>query len=234
MSEFFKTLKRLARDSKARREAGLMFCDGEKMLAEALSSGITPVHVVSVEPRDIPGVCCETAPYQVIESISALDAPQKLIFTVPLPDLSLRSVGSGKYIILDRLQDPGNVGSIIRTACATGIDAVVLNDGCADVSNPKTLRATMGTIFRQRVMRGTDAEIRQAFGRVPVYAADMSGGANPAEIQGSCAVVIGNEGSGISDFWRGLPTITIPMGGNCESLGAAAAAAIIMWELSKC
>jgi TrmH family RNA methyltransferase len=241
-----KHLTRLGRDAGYRREHGLMLCEGEKMLAEALSAGVVPRHAVFSHEPDI-RLSSETEKIRttddIIKTISSLKNPSNMLFTVQMPELvpigadipgGPRSLTPGTKIILDRLQDPGNVGSIIRTACAFGISCVILTPGSADISNPKTLRAAMGAVFSQRFMYGEPHEIICALGDAKCYTTGVDPKALPlgtVDLK-NCAVVIGNEGSGVSDIWKNFDMITIPI--EFESLGAANAAAIIMWEAVKC
>jgi len=228
-----KHLTRLGRELSYRREHGLMLCEGEKMLAEALSAGVIPCHAVfsSELQKSLPtDTQLIKTPADVIESISRLDSPPSLLFTTPIPELNLRKLETGMHIILDRLQDPGNVGSIIRTARALGISSVILTTGCADITNPKTLRAAMGAVFSQKLMSGEPAEIISAIGSYKCFTTGVDKNAVPlgTVTLKNCAVIIGNEGSGVSDIWRDFDMLTIPI--EFESLGAASAASIIMWE----
>ena len=209
-----------------------MVCEGEKLLREALAAGITIKKLVCRETPEMP--LPETqiirVPKDIIASLSLMDSPPQFIFTVPIPDTRLEKLTKGTHIILDRIQDPGNLGSIIRTARAFGVSSVILTPGCADITNPKTLRASMGALFGQRIMCGETAEILEAIGDYKCYTTGT--GENALRIDTvslkDCAVVIGNEGAGVSEMWRGFEMLTIPI--EFESLGAAAAAAIVMWE----
>lgn len=231
-----KHLTRLGRELSYRREHGLMLCDGEKMLAEALNSGVTPNHIIYSSGVDIPAVQSQIikVPETVLAGMSSLKSPPRLMFTVPIPDMRVENLTTGNHLILDKLQDPGNVGSIIRTARAFGITNVILSPGCADVTNPKTLRASMGAVFGQRVMYGEPHEILAAAQNIKCYSTGLRPNALPLQNVKleNCAVVIGNEGAGISACWNELEMLTIPI--DFESLGAASAAAIIMWEMRKC
>ena len=232
-----KHIARLGREPSYRREHGLMLCEGETMLKEALNAGITPRHVVSASEPDMPlpyGAEVIIAPKDVIKSVTTLDNPPRLLFTAPMPRPRFQKLTPGAYIIMDRIQDPGNVGSIIRTARALGISGVIMTTGCADVANPKALRAAMGAVFSQRLIFGEPRGILASLGGCKCYAAEVRPGAAPlSEVTlKNCAVVIGNEGTGISDAWRNIDTVEIPI--EFESLGVASAAAIIMWEMSKC
>lgn len=142
-------------------------------------------------------------------------------------------------LILDRLQEPGNLGTILRTADALGMDSVVLTGECADVYNPKTVRATMGAVFRQRFLRLERGELLawlHGHG-MRLYGAALSERAcDLRKVDLGCAAVaIGSEGQGLSAELLEMcdGELIIPMRARCESLNAAVAAAIVMWELTK-
>ena len=150
----------------------------------------------------------------------------------------LRKIVNGKYILLDGLQDSGNVGTIIRTCEALGVSGVILSPDCADIYSPKTVRSAMGSLFRLPVYRCELTETISAMRNagVKVYAAvlnDSAEKAGEADLTGSCAAVIGNEGSGVSGAVIKLCTggIYIPIE-RAESLNASVAAAIICWEMT--
>jgi TrmH family RNA methyltransferase len=144
-----------------------------------------------------------------------------------------------RYLVLDGLQDPGNVGTIWRTADAFGADALILTHNCADPFSPKTVRATMGAAFRLPVWEGTAEEIAQVLSRsgIPLYGTALREDTVDLRSRpnGSAAVVIGSEGQGISEelLQRCRQTWKIPMESKCESLNAATAAAVVLWELYR-
>lgn len=147
---------------------------------------------------------------------------------------------NGRYIILHHLQDPGNLGMIIRTADALGIDGIILC-GCCDLYSPKVIRSTMGSVFRADISIENDEdrlfEMLEENG-VETSAAVIDSDARlltECEFTGSHGVFIGNEGNGLPEqvSKRCGRRIIIPMNGNINSLNAAMAAGIIMWELKK-
>lgn len=146
----------------------------------------------------------------------------------------------GRYVVLSGLQDPGNAGMIIRTADAMGLDGVILSNSC-DIYNPKVVRATMGSLFRIPVFSDvSEDEIFMALdsAQIPSFAAVVDRNAtdlNNADFSRGGAIFIGNEGNGLSDgvVLKCKESITIKMHGNIESLNAAMATGIIMWELMK-
>ena len=142
-------------------------------------------------------------------------------------------------LALEGLQDPGNVGTVLRTADAFGIGLVVLLEGCADLYAPKTVRASMGAVFRQPAVQ-MSGEGFAAFCRMrqlPLYAAALSEKAKDLRTLSlkHCAVAIGSEGRGLSRALRACcdGELIIPMSGAAESLNAAVASAIIMWEMQR-
>lgn len=147
---------------------------------------------------------------------------------------------NAKYIVLDNLQDPGNIGTIIRTADAVGIDEVIMCR-CCDLYNPKVIRSTMGSIFRIPIIINNDIEeIISLFNQKNVisYASVIDSSAinlTECNFSGSSAVIIGNEGQGLSEHTVDLcnKKLTIKMKGNVNSFNAAMAAGIIMWEMLR-
>ena len=148
---------------------------------------------------------------------------------------------NGKYIILNNVQDPGNIGTIIRTADAVGIDGIILTGSCCDIYNPKVVRSTMGSIFRMKIWDcGDIAEVLKIFHnkKIKSYAAVVDADVHSlteCDFSGSCCVLIGNEGNGLTDETTALcdEKLTIKMHGNINSLNAAMAAGITMWEMLR-
>ena len=157
------------------------------------------------------------------------------VFRTPVHTLEEVRPG-GRYLALERVQDPGNVGTVIRTADAFGCDGVVLLTGCADPYSVKTLRSSMGAVFRLPVWC-TDAEtlhVRLRDAGLPLYGAALRD--DTADVRAlplhRCAIAIGSEGRGLTAQVLALcdRTVRIPMEAHCESLNAAMAAAVLLWE----
>ena len=142
-------------------------------------------------------------------------------------------------MVLDTLQDPGNVGTILRTADAFHADGMFLVNGCADLYNPKTLRATMGAVFRCPVWTVGAEELSALLKKsgIPLYGAALREDTLDARAvdYNRCAIAIGSEGRGLTEGVLALcdRTIRIPMSGHCESLNAAAAATVLLWEAAR-
>jgi len=236
-----KELRELQTKRKARYQMRAFVCDGIKLLGEAIQSGVKIKYIFVEEGTDINPEWVEqydvyTAPRELMEYISVLECTQGVIFCCEMPEEA--SLIGSQIIILDHLQDTGNLGTIIRCADAFGISTVVL-DGTADPYNPKTVRAAMGALFRVKIcnMETLSSISILKDKNIPTYAATLSDNAVGIENVSltTAAVVIGNEGNGVSSIVENAcdKHIILPMSGNAESLNASVAAGIIMWEMQK-
>lgn len=238
-NETLKEIRKLLTSRTARRAAGLFLCDGRTLLSEALAFGADIVTVVCAEGLALPPlpdtVRALDVPEPLLRGVCPSDTPQGVVFTCRLPALSLPAPpAAGRHILLDRVQDPGNVGSILRSAAAFGVDSVILGPGCADPFSPKTIRAGMGACFRQPVFETEDLAALLKNTALPVYAAARTGGAEnagEAVFPRNFMLLLGNEGAGLSSELRALAgrAVWIPLRPDCESLGVAAAAAVLMF-----
>lgn len=231
----------LAADGAYRREAGEFLCDGEKLLEEALSSGAEVRTILWAEkpafavPEVSAQFCC---PLELLQYASPLKNSQGPVFSVTMA-APVSKKAPGSVLVLENVQDPGNVGTVIRTANALGLGTVVLTGSCADLYNPKTVRATMGAIFRQHILELELQELRNYVtqNELKLYAAALRDDA--ADIRSldlsRAAVCIGSEGNGLSGALLALckGSLIIPMAPGSESLNAAVAASIVMWEMVR-
>lgn len=235
-------LRRIASDGEYRRICGEYLCEGIKTLREAVSFG---AHVTSVLWKTVPDTVLlpNTAKqYCVPEELFNYASPMKNspgpLFTVEIPceetDKAIKNA-----IVLDTVQDPGNVGTVIRTASAFGIDAVILTGRCADLYGFKTVRACMGAVFRQRVIRADYLTLKSILEEndLKLYGAALSEKAADVRninIRGA-AVAVGSEGNGLSTELLQMcdGEIIIPMSPDSESLNAAVAASLLMWEMTR-
>ena len=179
-----------------------------------------------------------TAPDELFDYASPMKNSPGPLFAVRIPQED-DAVKLKNAIVLERVQDPGNVGTVIRTAAAFEIGAVILTGDCADLYNPKTVRATMGAIFRERVIRKPTGELAAFLKKqgLPLYGAALSDEAadmRSLDVSGA-AVAIGNEGKGLSRELLEIcaKELIIPMNADSESLNAAVAASVIMWEMAR-
>ena len=234
-------LKKLLAARSYREACGEFAADGTKLLEEAAKwyPGLETVGVqTGVELCPLPEhVRVVEIPESLMRSVSQMEAPQGAIFICRLPEARPAALRPGT-LLLDGIQDPGNLGTILRTADALEVPVVLL-DGCTDAYNPKTVRATMGAVFRTQPVRMTRAVAVQSCraAGIPLLATAMSADAvdlRKKNLSG-CAVVIGSEGRGVSAelFAAADGKIIIPMNPRCESLNAAAAATIVLWQM-KC
>lgn len=237
-------IRKLASSAAYRRKSGEFLCDSPKLLEEILLHGGDLHTVVSTAEAALPvlpaGVRWVQVPADVMKSISPAETPQGVLAVCGIPDRSLPTMLDGKrYVVLDGVQDPGNVGTILRTADAFGTDGLLLVNGCADLWSPKTARASMGALFRCPAWQCRTEELERLLrdSALPLYGAALrrdTVDARNADYS-RCAVAIGSEGRGLSEEVLSLctRTVMIPMRAHCESLNAAAAAAVLLWEMAR-
>lgn len=243
-------LARLGREKKYRMTTGEMVCEGEKMLGEALESGarVTTVLVragTACDERllvraEAQGARLYTATESIFTLASDVQTPQGLVFSCARPPRAADALPRVKSaVLLDGLQDPGNLGTILRTADAFDCDGVFLVNACADPYSPKTARATMGAVFRRDVYQCTADELCALLQKsnLPLYGTALRNDTvslRDAELS-RAAVAIGSEGRGLSAeiLSKCEKTIKIPMSPRCESLNAAVAASVVLWEMYR-
>lgn len=209
---------------------GLAVVEGPHLLREAIDSGVRIHAVLAVEPLDIPHHLVDAA---TMTSLSAVESSRGVIALVDLPESPLERMleGNPLIVLLDGIQDPGNAGTILRSSEAFGATGVIFLKGSVNPCNPKVLRASAGSIFR---IPFATMDWRE-FENLTVYAAMPNGGIAPhrAELNKPCAIVAGNEGSGVSEAIRETAkAITIPTE-RVESLNAALATSILLYEAHR-
>ena len=232
-------VRRLLSSAREREQAGLFAADGTKLLAEAVRyfPGLRTVILADGVEAELPEhVRCVRVPADVMESISPMAAPQGALFLCELPERRDFEPVPG-MLLLDGIQDPGNLGTILRTADAFRVPAVIM-EGCADPYSAKTVRASMGAVFRTPVIEADWQTVCEkcAAAQIPIAAAALRQDArNIRELPvGQMAVVVGSEGRGVRrEILDRCGSLIIPMAPHCESLNAAAAAAVIMWQMGK-
>lgn len=227
-----------------RRAEGAFAAEGPKLLGEALRWGGELEAVICAAGVPLPELPAQVRVAEVgdalLASIADTQSPQGIVFICKGENLTVPDRLAGRrYLLLDGVQDPGNVGTIWRTADAFGADGLILCGGCADPWSPKTVRATMGAVFRLPVY---ECSLEEAAGRlaqagVPLYAAALR--EDTVDVRAvpldRAAVVIGSEGRGVSQeaLERCWKTVKIPMRDRCESLNAAVAASVALWEMAR-
>ncbi len=224
----------LESDGKQRQQDREYVCAGQTLLKEAIASGSEITCVLSQE--EIPGLPVHLASREVVQAASPLLHAPGPVFTVRMRNM-LPEHPPQRIIVLENVQDPGNVGTVLRTADGMGIDLVLFCGACADPYNPKAVRASMGAVFRQCQSRTSLAELPGLLGGIPLYgAAHREGGLDVRCLPAPpLAVAVGNEGSGLTDTLLALcaDTVSIPMRPPAESYNAALAAALCMWEMVR-
>ena len=234
-------MKKLAASAAYRRVQGVYLCDSPKLLAEALKWH-APVREIAVTvgtalPPIPEGIRAVEVPEDVMASISPMKSPQGALFTVALTSGEVPATLPGsRYMVLDGVQDPGNVGTILRTLDAFGFDGLLLLEGCADPWSVKTVRSSMGAVFRRPVwcMKAENLPGLLARSGLPLYGTALREDTEDVRAVSldRCAIAIGSEGQGIRDTVLDMcqKTLKIPMTDRCESLNAAIAAAVLLWE----
>lgn len=242
-----RVMRELLKSAEYRRDTDMFAVEGDHLCGELADRADTIEYFLYTEraaekyPETVRKVSEKSFDTAVIteelsEYISDTKSPQGLFAAAerlgsPIPENARR------LVVLDGVQDPGNVGTMIRTAEAFGIDGMIFLNGCADKFSPKTLRASMGSAFRLPTANALAEGLSGLLGGFTVYGAMLDGGAKrlgEVKFPEKTAVVIGSEGAGISPEVAKLcaEKLYIPIKG-AESLNAAAAAAVIMWEMGK-
>ena len=237
---FLQQVKKLLSSRKTREELGLFAADGTKLLQEAVKycPGLdTVILTEGVQARIPDHVRQVIVPADVMESISPMATPQGALFLCRLPEKTPFVPRRG-MLMLDGIQDPGNLGTILRTADALDIPVVLL-EGCADPYSHKVVRSSMGAVFRTPVVQTTWEQARQACAAagIPLAVTALSHRAEDIRTASvaQMAVVIGSEGQGVRPqiLDQADGELIIPMNPHCESLNAAVAAAIVMWQMKN-
>ena len=252
-NEWFKQLVLLGTERKARQESGLFLIEGRRFVEAALQAHAPLTHLLFAEElADTPElspiiagcpseVAIHSVSKQLITKVARTQHPQGILATVRMRSWDLPSLlGETRrhlWLVMDGLADPGNMGTMIRTADAAGFDGVIIGPACVDLYNPKTLRATMGSIFHLpclTILHLDDAlaELRQA--GIRLIASHLKATDTPYSIDLSqrAAIIVGNEAHGISAQTQlsADTLVKIPMLGRAESLNACTAANILLYE----
>lgn len=245
---FFKELGKLAGSSRQRRKTGQTLLDGAHLVQAYLSAGKYPLHILLNEAAiqdeelsmliarmpDVPQTCLSNA---LFGELTELKTPSGLLALIELPQPHVAPSHSRFAVLLEDIQDPGNLGSILRTAAAAGCDAAFLSNACADVWSPKVLRAAMGGHFALSIHEHADLFNVAAVFEGDIYAASLQAvsGLYDCSLKGNIAFAFGNEGAGLSPELTNLcrKLVKIPMPGKVESLNVAAAAAVCLFEAAR-
>ena len=245
-----KLVSSLQKSASARRENGLFVLEGLRLCADACDNGIrfdklivsfsaADGHAEKIAEFARRADECISVPDSLFKKISDTENPQGIIALCKIPETESVNIKSdGRYVALENINDPSNLGAVSRTAEALGADGLILSSGSCDPYSPKALRASMGTLLRMPIFVFGDfpSEMRRCglkfYACVPSSAAQSI---SDISFLPGCAVMIGNEANGLTEEAKtaAYKKITIPMRGRAESLNAAAAAAIAVWEMMK-
>lgn len=237
----YKYLKSLLM-KKCRAAEGVFTVEGEKSVHDALAAGCVKSVAASesfYQSKSFDYGDCDVFVVSdaLFPQLCDTKTPQGILAVCGVKEGRPEDIAHGRYVYCDSVSDPGNLGTIIRTADAAGFDGVLLSEGCADLYSPKTVRASMGSFFHVRLMSGlnvsqlkslADNEFKIVCGVLHHDSVDY----READLSGNLIIVIGNEANGVSEeaFELCGERITIPMMGGAESLNAAVAAALLMYE----
>jgi TrmH family RNA methyltransferase len=244
------------RESRQRKKTGLTRVDGARELLRALESGIEPETVFVREDLEPAGelaraldLCRERGhalqpvTAAVYEKIRYGDRDEGISATIPWTPLSIGQTPAPDdafWLVVEGVEKPGNLGALLRTADAAGVDAVLLADPACDPSNPNVIRASMGTLFTQPVVRSTTVEtidfLRGHGAAIVTLRPQAERAWHQASLsRGRVAVVSGAEDRGLTAPWREAATedVVLPMAGHADSLNLAAATAILLYEVVR-
>ncbi len=234
-----KNVRELLERPRARKKAGAFVIEGIRIFNETPCELIREVFLSETFHGLNPEIRGELVSDEVFKKLSDTKTPQGIMAVVKQPEHDTEELlnrGKALFLVLDGIQDPGNLGTMIRTAEAAGASAVIMSPDTADIYSPKVVRATMGSIYRLPCIYSTDLAATISLMKkkgVSFYAADLSGNEyfHETDYEEKSAVIIGNEGNGISGEILALSDIRvkIPMEGQTESLNAAVAAALMMY-----
>ncbi len=240
---------------KNRDSQSLYFVEGIRFVNDAIDNGqVISKIIISDKLEGLSGgseliekvktVCSDISlvPEKLFKEVSDTQTPQGILAVLKKNQFDFEQVieEGNSVVILDCLQDPGNAGTIIRTADAAGISAVLMSKGCVDLYSPKVLRSTMGSVFHVPIFEGLNItqtiQILKQKG-YKVIASHLSGKNNyfQEDLTGRSAVIVGNEANGISDETANIADslVKIPMPGKAESLNASVAASIMIYEIVR-
>ena len=244
-----KNLAQLIKKSKARTEQGVYLVEGIKMFQEAPKNEIVKAYISEelyekgTLQEALKGISYEILIKEVFDHVADTKTPQGILCVMKQKNYSLDQLTAGNcplLLVLENIQDPGNLGTMMRTAEGAGVSGVLLSRGCVDIYNPKTIRSTMGSIYRVPFLYTDDllGDLDKLHEKgITTFAAHLKGRGfyDEESYKIPTAFLIGNEGNGLSDeiSEKAKQYIKIPMEGQLESLNAAVAAAILMYEASR-
>jgi len=249
-NERVRRVQALERSTRRRFHEGLFVAEGLRLVHEALTVGL-PIHeafYTAAFAESAPGgalvaACAERAnscwevSAEVMQALADTETPQGILIVLPIPDLHC-DAAAPLTLIPDAIRDPGNLGTMLRTAWAAGVSQVLLPPGTVDYTNPKVVRAAMGAHFALPIHRATWDDIHTGLHGVEAWLAEAGPGTpyDAVDWRGRAALVVGGEAEGASPAGRALAAgrrVTIPMARGVDSLNAAMAAVIVLFEAAR-
>lgn len=244
---FYKELVKLSSSARQRGKTMQTLLDGAHLLAAFVASGKQPEHLIVTEAaldnpeigallQQLPAVPLTRFDDALFAELSELKTVSGILALINVAQSTMLPQHSRFALLLENIQDPGNLGSMMRSAAAAGCDSVFMSGGCADAWSPKVLRAAMGGHFVLDVIANADLlKVAELFnGTVFATTLEAESSLYDKRLSGNIAFAIGNEGSGLSDDLLSMAVaITIPMPGKVESLNAAAATAVCLFEAAR-
>lgn len=238
-----KAVRSLLDRSRARRDAGAFVVEGIRMFREIPSEDLLEVYISESFHKKYPSIDGEVVKEDIFRKLCDTTNPQGVLAVVRQKHLSLSDMtngGNGLFLILEGIQDPGNLGTMLRTGEAAGVSGIIMDRQTVDIYSPKVVRSTMGAIFRVPFCYVEDMQsaVRQMQSEgIKFYAAHLDAKKSYSDIDYTkgTAFMIGNEGNGLSDVLSSMADekILIPMKGKVESLNAAVSASILMYKYAE-
>ncbi len=223
------------KNKKHRDKQKLFLVEGDHLVKEAYNSGYLKELLLLEGSNFKLDIETNYITENVLKYLSNVDAPTGIIGVCEFKDMSLNG---SKLLILDSIQDPGNLGTIIRSSVAFNIDTIIINDKCADIYSDKVIRSSQGMIFKINIVKKNLFEfLKEIKGHIPIYGTKVTGGKELKTLEkiSDFAIIMGNEGNGVDSKLLDLcdEYLYISMNSNCESLNVGVATSIILYELTK-
>lgn len=230
-------IKELAKlkQKKYRDKQGLFLVEGAHLVKEAYESGFLEELLILEDKEFSLDTKTSYITKNVLKYLSDVETPVGIIGVCKLKNTTITG---NKLLILDSVQDPGNLGTIIRSSAAFNIDTIIINDKCADPYSDKVIRSSQGMIFKTNIVKKDLYDyLKEIKGKIPIFGTRVTGGKNIKNIEKfqTFAIIMGNEGKGVDEKLLDLcdEYLYIPMNSKCESLNVGVATSIILYELTK-
>ena len=230
-------IKELAKlkQKKYRDKQGLFLVEGAHLVKEAYESGFLEELLILEDKEFSLDTKTSYITKNVLKYLSDVETPVGIIGVCKFKNTTITG---NKLLILDSVQDPGNLGTIIRSSAAFNIDTIIINDKCADPYSDKVIRSSQGMIFKTNIVKKDLYDyLKEIKGKIPIFGTKVTGGKNIKNIEKfqTFAIIMGNEGKGVDEKLLDLcdEYLYIPMNSKCESLNVGVATSIILYELTK-